>query len=178
MLDLKFQIKEFWRLYRYRPEFWVWIIVALIGLIPFEVVAPLIRVIVESLFVAAIFVVLYVVLYTIGWIWSLYRILLVKGGKEWLESGRVGRGILKLLGHKRVNEHRGGKWFLHEARYYVGLYVFGLIPFIIKVGIAQCVLNPRPLPIACLLLGAATRAILLVYFSSDILHSLFTLVGL
>lgn len=177
VLDLRVQIREFWRLYRYRPEFWAFLALAFIGLIPFEVVGPLIRIIVASFLVAAILAILYGVLYTLGWIWSVYRILQIRGGKEWLESGRIGRRVLKLLGHKRTNSRQGVKWILYETYYHLELYVFGLLPLLIKVGIAQCVLNPKPLPIVCLLLGVATRSFLLVYYSFDVLSLVRSWVG-
>ncbi|MFC1687520.1 hypothetical protein ACFL0L_02985 [Patescibacteria group bacterium] len=146
----------------------MFLILAVVGFIPFEVIAPAATFLIKGLLYAALIASLWAAVYTLGWIWSVYTILHISGGREWLESGKVGHWIVRYLGHKRVNNHLGWKRIRYEIRYHLIIYLFGLSPFLMKIGVARCVLYPRPLAIIALIAGTTTRAFLLVYLAIDL----------
>lgn len=136
---------------------------AALGIPPIELTTPIAALLIPNSFLIFFGMSLLQIAYAIGMVLSLVTILKHGGGREFLERGRVGRGLVKLLEHQKINKHQGVRWLRYEVKYHAILAVYGFLPLTKKIGIARCALYPKPLAIGAVCLGSIAKVYLLIY---------------
>lgn len=136
---------------------------ATLGILPIELTTPTLAFLVSNSFLVLMGLSLLQITYVVAMVLSLTVILKDGGGREFLERGRVGRGLVKLLEHRKINKHQGMRWLRYEIKYHAILAAYCLPPLTRKIGIARCALYPKPLAIGAVCLGSITKVYLLVY---------------
>ncbi len=141
----------------------VFSICAALGIPPLELTVPPITLLVSNTLLIFTGVSLLQIVYVTGMVLSIATILQCGGGREFLERGRVGRALVRLLEHKKINEHHGFRWLLYETKYHLLLVLYGLPPLTRKIGLVRCALYPKPLAIGAVCLGSIIKVYLLIY---------------
>ncbi|MDZ4209571.1 MAG: hypothetical protein U1C56_00160, partial [Candidatus Curtissbacteria bacterium] len=103
------------------------------------------------------------VIHVTAMILSIATILQYGGGRKFLERGRVGRALVRLLEHREVNKLHGIKWVLYEIKFHTLLVMYSIIPLTRKISEARCALYPKPLAIGAVCLGSIIKVYLLIY---------------
>lgn len=136
---------------------------AALGIPPIELTTPIVALLFPNSFLVFLGMSLLQITYAFGMILSLVIILKDGGGREFLERGKVGRGLVRLLEHQKTNKHQGVRWLRYEIKYHAILAIYGFLPLTKKVGVARCALYPKPLAIGAVCLGSVAKVYVLIY---------------
>ncbi len=159
----------YWERYRVRLATIVFVTMGISGLIPSDLLIPVLAAL-WGKFPVFVCTALYMAVYVLGFCFSMIIILRYGGGNKFLEEYRFGRVLVRLLRHKEINHHHGWRWLLYELWYHLQMTVFGFIPLGIKFGLGRSALYPRFSAFAALILGTTIRVYLEVYLGTDFLH--------
>ncbi|KKS93929.1 MAG: hypothetical protein UV70_C0005G0060 [Parcubacteria group bacterium GW2011_GWA2_43_13] len=134
----------------------------IIGIPPIEVIATAAGFLTKAL-PAFLMISLVQIIYAVGMVFSLVTLLNHAGGRAFLERFKIGKELVRLLKHRGVSNHQGLRWLCYEIKYHTILAVYGFLPLTKKIGIARCVLYPKPCAIGAVCLGSIVKIYLLIY---------------